>query len=142
MHKHHPLSGPIPGTRTLLAAALLFAATVQAAPLLRCQVSYSGETRTLEAAPVSDPYSVEAWDIGGRFRFKAVVIGDDRRIDYIKLYAYYQAERQPVLLHQAKYLPPFAASDAPYALTGLNYLYSPDLGRELQYGCALDGVHP
>ena len=58
MLKHHPLSGLVPGARILFAAALLFAATVQAAPLLRCQINYSGETRTLVAAPVSDPYSV------------------------------------------------------------------------------------
>ncbi|MGE5027051.1 MAG: hypothetical protein ACM3JK_01110 [Betaproteobacteria bacterium] len=126
----------------LFPAALLAAASVQAAPLLRCHLSYAGITHILEAAPGSDPYGVEARDIGGRFRFKAVVIGNDRRVDYIKLYAYYQAERQPVLLHEARYTPPFAATASPYDLTGLNFLYSPDLGRELQYGCTLEGVQP
>lgn len=130
------------GARILLPAALLLAANVQSAPLLRCQLGYGGAVQTLEASPGSDPYGVEARDIGGRFRFKAVVIGSDRQIDYIKLYAYYQAERQPVLLHEARYTPPFAATASPYGLTGLNYLYSPDLGRELQYGCALEGVRP
>lgn len=130
------------GTGILLPTALLLAASVQAAPLLRCHLSYAGATQTLEAVPGSDPYGVEARDIGGRFRFKAVVIGNDRHIDYIKLYAYYQTRRQPVLLHEARYTPPFAATASPYALTGINYLYSPDLGRELQYGCTLEGVQP
>lgn len=130
------------GARLLLPLALLSSGAVQAAPLLRCQLSYAGATQTLEAAPGSDPYGVEARDIGGRFRFKAVVIGNDRRIDYINLYAYYQTRRQPVLLHEAKYTPPFAATASPYALTGLHYLYSPDLGREFQYGCTLEGVQP
>jgi hypothetical protein len=126
----------------LFPAALLLAAPVLAAPLLRCHLSYGGATQTLEAVPGSDPYGVEAMDISGRFRFKAVVIGDERHIDYIKLYAYYQSARQPVLLHEARYTPPFAATASPYDLTGLNFLYSPDLGRELQYGCTLEGVQP
>ena len=92
----------------------------------------------LDFIPTGDPYSVEAIDINGRFRFKAVVIGDAQHIEYIKLYVYSQTRRQPVLLHQAKYLAPVATpGSAPSALTGINYLYSPQLERELQYGCAL-----
>ena len=121
---------------------LLLPAVVSASPLLRCQVTYAGATRVLEFAPVADPYRVEAVDIDGRFRFKAVVVGDDRRVDYVSLYSYYEVERQSVLLHQAKYLAPVARASsasnaAPGALTGHNYLYSPGLERELQYACAL-----
>lgn len=109
-----------------------------AAPLLRCQIDQGGQTQVLEFAPVGDPYSVKAIDINGRFRFKAVVIGDERHIEYIKLYTYSQSRRQPVLLHEAKYLAPVApTSSSPAALTGLNYVYSPHLERELQYGCTL-----
>lgn len=130
------------GARFLLPLALLSSGAAEASPLLRCEVSYAGATHILEAAPVADPYSVVAKDIAGRFSFKAVVIGDDQHVDYIKLYAYYQSPRQPVLLHEARYLPPFAASVSPYALTGTQFLYSysPDLGRELQYHCTLQGV--
>ena len=121
---------------------LLLPAVVSASPLLRCQVTYAGATRVLEFAPVADPYRVEAVDIDGRFRFKAVVVGDDRRVDYVSLYSYYEVERQSVLLHQAKYLAPVARASsasnaAPGALTGQNHLYSPGLERELQYACAL-----
>lgn len=130
------------GVCFLFPAALLLAGPVEAVPLLRCHLSYAGVTQTLMAVPGSDPYGVEAMDIGGRFRFKAVVIGNERHIDYIKLYAYYQSARQPVLLHEARYMPPFAATVSPHDLTGLNFLYSPDLGREFQYGCTLEGVQP
>ena len=97
----------------------------------------------VEWAPVTDPYSVRAIDINKSFRFKAVVIGDERRVEYVKLYAYYQGKRQAVLLHSAQYMAPVALSaPSPTALTGLNRLYSPRLERELQYGCALVEVAP
>jgi hypothetical protein len=116
----------------------LFPAALFASPLLRCQIDQGGKVQVLDSIPVADPYSVEAVDINGRFRFKAVVIGDKQHIEYIKLYVYSQTKRQPVLLHLAKYLAPVAAAgSASSALTGINYVYSPQLERELQYGCAL-----
>ena len=131
----------------LIGAGLTPAATVAAAPLLRCQIDQGGTTRMLEFAPVSDPYGVRAIDINGRFRFKAVVIGDARHIEYVKLYTYSQTRRQPVLLHVAKYMAPVALpaglpEPSFAALTGHQYLYSPQLERELQYGCALIEVAP
>lgn len=125
-----------------LAAALAGKASA-APPLLRCELHQAGEIRTLDFVPVSDPYTVKPVDINGRFRFKAVYIGSERQIDYIKLYVYYQERRQWVLLHQAKYFPPFNPAMLPSAsLTGTNYVYSPGLGRELKYGCALLGETP
>jgi hypothetical protein len=110
---------------------------------LRCKLSQGGTVQVLDFMQVKDPYSVKAVDIGRHFRFKAVVIGDERKIDYIKLYTYYQSKRQAVLLHEANYLnPKLDASPDLAALTGTNYLYSPELGRELQYGCALIEVAP
>lgn len=135
-----PAVRPFRFSAFLLLACGLFPAVPHAAPLLRCKVAYAGTVHEVEAAPVADPYGVPASDIGGRFRFKAVVVGEMQRIDYVKLYAYYQGPRQPVLLHAAKYLPPYPAGAGPYALTGFHSLYSPDLGRELQFGCALEGM--
>ena len=124
-------------------AAGLFPATASASPRLRCQLNHSGVLQVVEFMPVSDPYSVTAIDLNGRFRFKAVVVGDEQKIDAISLYTYYQSKRQPVLLLQAKYLAPVAHSaPAPAALTGTNYVYSPDLEREFQYGCAVYEVAP
>lgn len=117
-------------------SALLLALPVWAAPRVRCEVDHIGKTRSLEFAPGSDPYAVAAVDIDRRFRFKVVVIGDAHKIDYLKTYVYYQTERQPVLLHTAHYSSPTAQA-SPASLTGVNHVYSPDLGRELRYECAV-----
>ncbi len=86
--------------------------------------------------PLLDPGQMAfsgAVDIGGRFRFKAVVIGDEQKIDYLKTYVYAQTERQPVLLHSAHFFAPQV--DIPSrSLTGMVYVYSP---RQLQYECSV-----
>ena len=111
-----------------------------AEPLLLCQVTYAGTTHPVQARVVQDPYSVPSVEIGGRFLFKPVIVGRGQRIDYIKLYAYLDAKRQPVLLQEAKYLPPFKASAAPYLLTGEQRLYGGPVERELIYSCTLEGT--
>jgi hypothetical protein len=123
---------------TGLAAALSLAVTdTMALPHLRCEVTYAGSSHVIEAAPGTDPYTTQSIDIDGRFRFKAIMLGTNARLDAVKLYAYYQAKRQDVLIQEAKYLPPFTYSDAPDSFTGHQYLYAGPLGRELQYGCTL-----
>lgn len=131
----NPLAG-------LALAALLLNHAVFAAPLLRCNVSYAGSSQIIEASPQADPYAAASIDIGGRFRFKAVVVGDVARVDYIKLYAYLDASRQPILIQEAKYLPPFKATSEPYLLTGAQYLYAGPVERELIYSCTLEGIQP
>jgi hypothetical protein len=122
----------------VLLAAYLVPAALHAAPLLRCRIDQGGTRQVLDVRPVADPYTVAATDINGRFRFKAVVIGDERQVDYIKLYVYGTLKRQPVLIHLAHYVAPVAAANpGEAALTGINYVYSPLLERELSYGCAL-----
>ena len=121
---------------TSLSAAPLAAS----GPLLRCLVAYAGTTHTIDTTPVSDPYTVASVDIGGRFLFKPVMVGTAHRIDYIKLYAYLDASRQPVLIQVAKYLPPFKTGSRPYLLTGEQYLYAGPVERELTYQCTLQGV--
>lgn len=113
-----------------------------AAPLLRCEVAYAGTTHTVEARPLADPYPVPSVDIGGRFRFKAVMVGEAQRLDYIKLYAYLETPRQPVLIQQATYLPPFQTTAQPHALTGEQRLYAGPVERELSYRCTLEGLAP
>jgi hypothetical protein len=124
----------------LTLCTLLFCATASATPLLRCELTYAGSTHTVDTLVGGDPYKTESVDVDGRFRFKTVILGTAQKIEAIKLYVYYETSRQPVLIEEAKYLPPFANSDSPYALTGLHMLYAPPLGRELQYGCALREV--
>lgn len=141
---------PSPNVAVALAPALLCLVTgvaapgsAAAAPRLRCQLDQGGETQTVEFAPVRDPYSVRSIDVRGNFRFKAVVIGDERRVEYIRLYTSYVTGRQPMLLHDARYAEPVAAvAPDPAALTGAQAVYSPVLGRELKYRCALFEVTP
>jgi len=135
----HPRSNPL---ATLGLAGLLLAPAVYAAPLLHCDVSYAGTTHVIEASPVADPYPIPSVDIGGRFRFKAVMVGTAAKVDYIKLYAYLDAPRQPILVQQATYRPPFQVSSAPYLLTGEQHLFAGPVERELMYSCTLEGVQP
>lgn len=133
------------GTKRRAAAvfATLLASTVTvAAPLLRCQVAYAGTTHTIEANPVADPYPVPSVDIGGRFRFKAVMVGSNERVERVLLYAYLDAKHQPILVQEAKYLPPYPVSATPYLLTGEQHLYAGVVERELIYSCTLQGIQP
>lgn len=126
-------------TGFLSLATLLCCTPLQAAALLRCQLTYAGSTQLLEATPVADPYPVRSVGVGGRFRFKAVVVGTATQVDYVKLYAYLETRQQPVLVQQATYLPPFATGPT---LTGQQFLYAGPVERELQYNCSLSGVAP
>ncbi|MYN14170.1 hypothetical protein GSY71_13575 [Pusillimonas sp. TS35] len=108
-------------------------------PLLRCEISLMGDNpRKVEFTPTADPYTVESVDIDGIYRFKAVMVGA-RPIAYIKLYVYYHKSGRFILLHQAKYVPPPlpSPSDSVEPFTGIQYLYSPNLERELRYSCKL-----
>lgn len=132
----------LPRCTGLCLGLLGFVVSLQACavPLLRCQVTYAGATQTVDARPVADPYTVQSTEIGGRFLFKPVMVGNAQRIDYIKLYAYLDASRQPVLIQEAKYFPPFKRSAKPYLLTGVQHLYGGPVERELIYSCTLEGV--
>ncbi len=127
-------------------ASIFLSHSVLAAPLLRCHVTYAGTSQSIEATPVTDPYPVPSVDIGGRFRFKAVMVGNTAKLDRIVLYAYFNADSdagtQPMLIQQVKYWPPFISSAAPYPLTGEQRLYAGTAERELIYSCTLEGVQP
>ena len=122
-----------------LLALAVCASALHASPLLRCELTYAGSTQTLDATPVEDPYPVASVDVGGRFRFKAVMVGNEHQADYIKLYAYLDAKRQPILVQQVTYLPPFPTGNT---LTGKQFIYAGPVERELQYECRLNGVTP
>jgi hypothetical protein len=125
---------------SLLGALLCTAAAAE--PKLTCQVTYAGATQTVLAQPVADPYSVPSVDISGRFRFKAVMVGHASQVDRILLYTYLDADPHPVLLHQAKYLPPYPQSAQPWPITGQQHVYGGQQERELIYSCTLEGLAP
>ncbi len=139
----HPSSIQRPWRTVVSALGVLFWAGMAAAgPQLTCQVTYAGSTHTVLAHPVADPYSVPSVDIGGRFWFKAVMVGDVASVSRVLLYAYQDASPHPVLIHQAKYLPPFPRVSQPWPITGQQYLYAGPLERELIYSCTLEGLTP
>lgn len=117
-------------------------AAVVAGPTLTCQVTYAGTTHTVVARPVADPYPVPSVDIAGRFRFKAVMVGEADQVRRIALYTYLDAGPHPVLLHQAKYLPPYPRAAQPWPLTGQHHVYGGPQERELMYSCTLEGLTP
>ena len=121
--------------------AAFFPVLAHASPLLRCHFEVNAERFEHSFSPVSDPYTVTSVNLADRFRFKAVVLGDDRRVELINLYAFYETERQPMILQHTKFLMPIAqVQPSSDALTGRVALYSPFLGKELLYGCALHEV--
>jgi hypothetical protein len=123
-----------------LAAGFFWHQPVLAGPLLRCEVTYADATQVIEAKPVADPYPVPSVEIGGRFYFKVVLVGSSGQVERILLYTYFNVEGRPVLIQQAKYLPPFPASPKPVPLTGEQRLYAGPAERELIYRCTLEGV--
>ena len=109
-----------------------------AGPQLQCEFELNGHSETHVFKPVSDPYLAESIDIGGRFRFKAVVLASANQVDLINLYVYYQTRRQPMSLQHAKFnKPTLQPSSQANSLTGRIAVYSPFLGKELVYGCSL-----
>jgi hypothetical protein len=121
--------------------AVFFSVMAQASPQLRCHFEVNAEQFEYSFNPVADPYTVTSVNLADRFRFKAVVLGNDSRVDLINLYVSYQTERQPMVLQHTKFVEPIAqALPKPDALTGRVALYSPFLGKELLYGCALHEV--
>src|SRR5471030_813593 len=137
-----PRGRAVNGLRAVCAAAILASGILptmtHAAPLLRCQLDQGGSIMVRDFSPVADPYSVVPVEVNGRFRFKAVVIGDAQHVEYIKLYVYSKNRLQPVLLHLVSYTATTVSQDTrPSALTGINYVYTPQLERDLKYGCAL-----
>jgi hypothetical protein len=118
---------------------LLCVPALHATPLLHCDMTYAGSTQTLQVAPVANPYLVQSVDVGGRFRFKAVMVGQANQVEYIKLYAYLETRRHPVLVQQVTYLAPFQKGAS---LTGQQFVYAGPVERELQYQCALTEAAP
>ena len=120
---------------------VITAGAASAAPVLQCQINQGGESRVLEFEPVTNPYEAKPVMIGKSFQFKALVFGTKDDIDYINLYTYGRTDRGPVLIHEARYLHPQrpVTMPEPASLTGWVSVYTPPLGRELQYACTMIG---
>lgn len=117
-----------------LGAALLTGAA--RAERVACHLTYGGETRVIEAAPVASPYAVAPQAIGSYLLFRVVFRQAPADLAGIKLYTYADLDDGPALLHQASY--PYPAAPAPqYGFSGRQFVYAPRYGAELQYWCEL-----
>ena len=146
---------PLP---TVCVAALwlaLLPRAVLASAQLQCTFEVISEIHHSVHGVATDPDTGASVPIGNRFRFKAVVLGaaQDKdsgaapmsasAVEIVNIYVYYNTRRQPMVMQHLQYLRPVALRDpAPDALTGRVALYSPLLGKELQYQCALAEVAP
>ena len=120
----------------VLGMSLVLCAVCSAAPLdsrLQCKLFVGGEDHQFVFAPTTHPYRARPIDLE-RFRFKAIVSANAEHIENIKITVSYRTEKQPLILQQATYLPPFVSHQS---LTGRQQLYSPNLGRELIYDCTI-----
>lgn len=109
----------------------------EATPLLRCFVSYADQTTIVKTRLQQSPYEIQTTDIGGRFAFKATMIGDKNKINYIALYTYFQASPKDLPIHEAIYRGPFNPTRTAQALGPENHLYAGEVERELKYHCEL-----
>jgi len=126
--------------RSCIAATLFVSASASFASnqqlRLQCQLFAGGEDHVFFFAPTAQPYTAKPIDLE-RFRFKAIVSLGTDQIEHIKITVSYRSSGQVLILQQATYFPPFPQSQS---LTGRQQLYSPDLGRELSYDCAVVGA--
>ena len=122
--------------------------SAQAGTELQCTFEVNSETHYRTFNPATDPYTVAAVPVGNRFRVKAIVLAAapgqaNTPIESVNMYVYYNTRRQPMIMQHLQFLQPVALRNpAPDALTGRVSLYSPLLGKELQYRCALVEVSP
>jgi len=122
--------------------------SAQAGTELQCTFEVNSETHHLNFKPATDPYTVAAVSVGNRFRVKAIVLvaapeQAQSPIESVNMYVYYNTRRQPMVMQHLQYLQPVPLRNPlPDALTGRVSLYSPLLGKELQYRCALAEVSP
>lgn len=110
------------------------------ADTVACHLTYGGETRVVEAAPVASPYTVAPQAIGSYLLFRIVFRQAPADLAGIKLYTYAALDDGPALLHQASYPYPAPAAGRD-GFSGRHYVYEPRYGAELQYWCELkDGA--
>ena len=126
-----------------LAAALLLpavcgtTAATAATDAMHCWVTYAGHTQRIPIPITDSPYTVEAVEIGERFRFKALHVKGPDRVERIDIYVYRLDESNAVLIQHAQRTPPWpvAANGRRVDLVGEQHLYSGPLERELSYQC-------
>jgi len=121
----------------LIAATASNAAAADAAARVHCEVIYGGEIFPVVSQPTQQPYRVEGTKIGRYFEFKIVHVTAPAAYPGIDIYTYALSTGEPVLIHQARYAPPYHQGKHRYGFTGLNAVYEPSKSSEMQYWCEL-----
>lgn len=122
----------------LLALGLGLPCLGAAAPRVACDASYGEEHVLTQTAAAGNPYQAQAYALSRHFMFKPVVVGAGERVDYVNIYSYYLYQGRFVLFGYSHY----AGQDLHPGdnFTGQVHLYSPRLGREMQYQCRYLGA--
>ena len=116
-----------------LSLAIFLSSVAQAqTQSVACHITYGGETRVIEAAPVATPYSVPTVQVGSYFLFRLVFEAGTA----IKAYVYGDRDSGPVPLHQASFDYPVRNAGR-YGFSGQHFVYEPVRDGELQYWCEL-----
>ncbi len=97
-----------------------------------CHITYGGETRVIEAAPVTTPYSVPTVQVGSYFLFRLVFEAGAA----IKAYVYADRDSGPAPLHQANFDYPLQNAGR-HGFSGQHFVYEPVRDGELHYWCEL-----
>jgi hypothetical protein len=113
-----------------------------AGALLQCDVSYAGTTHKLKATPTADPYTVQAYDIGGRFFFKMVLTETNAKLDHVLIYACLTKNPDPSSCNRQSTWAHFQPMRRLYLLTGEQHVYGGPIERELIYSCWLSTATP
>ena len=143
-------AAPLIGLPALALALSLWGGVAHSAPVnppeLLCALRVAGHTQLVRSALTADPYGPQGVDVRGRFRFKAVLLGEGHSAPYATVTVTdTEAEEGPTVLQQASWPGVATGQDdlltdadawAP-RLSGWQRVYSPYLGRELTWGCAV-----
>jgi poly-gamma-glutamate synthesis protein (capsule biosynthesis protein) len=131
----------------LLRAVVGATASAQAAPTeLLCGLRTGDSHAVMRVAPTRDPLASQRTDLDERFGLRVLALADPAQPDQVAQVVVTvldtEADPAPVVLTQSRWLeglPPPLASGERWGprLTGWQRSYSPRLGRELAWGCAV-----
>lgn len=129
----------MPRCASVLLCALLAgsgAARAEPAKTVVCHLTYGGETQMIEGGPTAEPYTEAPIVVGSYTLFRIVFRTEPADLASIKLYTYGNYDDGRPLIHQGTYAYP-PVHDHSYGFTGLNRVYEPRYGLELEYWCEL-----
>jgi hypothetical protein len=119
----------------LLGLTLGCQTTIGAVRPLQCTFSYGGESKTMRIDPTGDPYQVKPVEVGSRMAWKVIYVTQPKEESVFSVYVYLLADEGPKLIQQAKYKPPFPVANQTGEFTGIQTIYEPTIGSDLQYTC-------